>query len=320
MTHARALPLGLISVAGVGLAIQAISNSALGIRWDNPFAAALWSFVSGLVVITGMTLASATGRAGLRNVAAKLRDRSLPVWQVLGGVAGASIVLAQALTVEYIGVALFTVAFVAGQISAGLVVDHHGLAPGAPRAATGRRIFGAVVVIAAVLLLSADRLGSDPAVVLALAPFCSGLLVAVQQAGNARLRIAVGSALSATVVNFLTGALALALALMVDVALTGPPAIGLAGHQWWMLVGGAMGVVFIGLNVIVVGRLGVLLASLGALFGQLLGSLILDILFPQAGSNVSGFTFAGIALVLVGVAIVMLPGRPRPGRDIVSVD
>lgn len=320
MIPTKALPLGLISVAGVGLAVQSLANSALGGRWSSPFAAALWSFLSGLVLITAIALCSRAGRSGLAAVVAKLRDRSLPVWQVLGGVAGASIVLAQALTVQQIGVALFTVAFVAGQISAGLIVDHRGLAPGQPRSATRRRIFGAVVVVAAVVLMSTDRLAADPNTLLALAPFGSGMLVAVQQAGNARLREAVGSALSATVVNFLTGGIALTLVLLVSLAVAGPPSIGLGIGDWWMLVGGVVGVVFIGLNVVVVGRLGVLLSSLGALFGQLVGSLCIDLFFPQPGSHISGFTFAGIALVLVGVVIVMWPDRPPHERTVLPFE
>lgn len=317
---AKALPLGLISLAGVGLAIQSLANSALGMRWSNPYAAAVWSFVSGLVLITILALLSPAGRAGLVAVVRKLRDRSLPIWQVLGGVAGATIVLAQALTVQYVGVALFTVAFVAGQISAGLIVDHRGLAPGDARAATRRRIGGAVIVIAAVVLMSADRLASGPEVLLALAPFASGMLVAVQQAGNARLRIAIGSALSATVVNFLTGTCALGLVLLVNILLAGPPVLALSSGQWWMLVGGVAGVVFIGLNVIVVGRLGVLLSSLGALFGQLVGALCIDIFFPQPGSHISVFTFLGIAFVLVGVVVVMWPDRPAARRVTFTVE
>ena len=60
---------------------------------------------------------------------AAARAGALRPWQLLGGVAGASLVASQGITVGTIGVALFVVAVVAGQTSSGLAVDHAGLGP-----------------------------------------------------------------------------------------------------------------------------------------------------------------------------------------------
>ena len=61
-----------------------------------------------------------------------------------------------------------------------------------------------------------------------------------------------------------------------------------------------------------VARLGVLLLSLFALFGNLVGALALDALLPIQGSDVTLTTVASAAGVLVGIVVTVLPVPVRP--------
>ena len=63
-----------------------------------------------------------------------------------------------------------------------------------------------------------------------------------------------------------------------------------------------------GLTATVIKRLGVLVTSLAAVGGQLVGSLVLDIVVPAAGSRVSTATVLGTALTLLAVALASVSG------------
>jgi len=71
-----------------------------------------------------------------------------------------------------------------------------------------------------------------------------------------------------------------------------------------LYAGGALGIVFIALGTVVVGITGVLLLTLCTISGQLLGSLVLDLVVPVAGHGIQWTTLVGIALALVAVVIV----------------
>lgn len=74
--------------------------------------------------------------------------------------------------------------------------------------------------------------------------------------------------------------MALVLAAVVAVLVLGPPA-PLPG-EWYLYLGGPLGAVFIGLGAWVVGRIGVLLLSLGAVAGQIVSAVVLDAVVPAA--------------------------------------
>ena len=137
-------------------------------------------------------------------------------------------------------------------------------------------------------------------------------MTAFQQAANGRIKLRSASAATATFINFLGGSIflvAVALCLLAaGVRFTGLP--DLPG-EWWTLMGGVIGVAFIGITTVSVEHLGVLLLSLTSLFGSLVGSLVIDLLFPAAATPVTWTTYLAMAIVLSGVLIASLPRRRR---------
>nr|WP_243704866.1 DMT family transporter [Micromonospora sp. KC723] len=296
---------GLATASGVAVSVQSRINGELGVRLADGIAAALVSFGLGLLVLLVLVPATPVGRRGLRELYAALGVGRLRPWQCLGGVCGAFLVAAQGLTVGALGVAVFTVAVVAGQSASSLAVDRAGVGPSGRQRVTTARLAGAVLTVLAVLLSVGDRLGDPGALALAALPLLAGVGIAWQQAVNGRVRDASGSALTATLVNFSVGTVALLVTFAVDVAIRGQPAGAFPGEPR-LYLGGLIGIVFIAVAAALVRFTGVLLFGLATIAGQVIGAVLLDLFLPTAASHPGPATLAGAALTVVAVLITAL--------------
>ena len=305
------LAVGLPVAVATGLVIplQGRINGALGARLNDGIAAAVVSFTTGLVLIAVISLATPKGRAGLRRIVPAVRDRSFPRFYVMAGGIGALFVFAQSFTIGLLGVALFTVAAVTGQTLSGLLVDRMGIGPGGKRSITGVRILGSVLTVAAVAWAVSPRFGGNTdiasLVLPVLLPLAAGFLMSFQQAMNGTATVHYGTPVAATLVNFIAGAVILWIAWLIklSVAGAGNPLPG----EWWFYLGGPMGCLFIGLAALLVRSLGVLVTGLGMIAGQLVGSLVLDVVIPSPGAVVALPTVLGTVLTLAAIIVATLP-------------
>lgn len=307
----RTVPIIASFVVGTLTALQARINGQLAIELGNGLEAAVYSFGSGLVVLAILVLAVPSIRAGVVRIPRAIRAGELRWWQALGGILGGFFVGVQTATVPLLGVAVFTVAVVAGQSSNSLVVDRIGLGPAGVQRITGRRVVSAVIAVVAVTVAVSHRLGSpDFSVISLVFAFIAGLAIAVQQAINGRTARAAGNPMSATFLNFLFGTIALgtAFGLMWAVADRGPSA--LPPGPWWLYLGGVIGIVFIAIAAWAVPIVGVLLFALVTIAGQLSGALLLDVVAPTAGTDIAPTLILGVVLAFVAVAVAAR-GRPR---------
>jgi transporter family-2 protein len=308
----RRLPLWLAVggavLVGILTALQARINGSLGDALGEGFVASVISFGSGLLILLVASAALPNGRAGMRRLVSGVRARTIPLFLFGGGLAGAVTVATQSLTVATIGVALFTVGVVAGQTLSGLVLDRIGYGPGGVVAVTLRRVGGAALAVAAVVVCIAGGTGTSQWWMLTL-PFLAGAGIAWQQATNGRLRQHVDSALVATLVNFAGGTVALVIAAVVRAASAGLPPIPLVDP--WLYLGGAVGVVYIFLSAAIVRRTGVLLLGLGSVVGLLVTSIALDAFWPAPRGPALGVAAIAVAVALIGVTIVVVPRRRR---------
>jgi transporter family-2 protein len=289
---------------GALTALQSRVNGELARAIDDPYTAATISFGSGLAILLVALALWRPGRRGLGKVVVALRGRRLEWWMVLGGLSGAWFVTTQGLSVGVVGVALFTVAIVAGQTLGGIVFDLTGLGPGGRRRLTVTRLAGAVLALAAIGWAVSAQLAHDvPLLVMAL-PFVAGIAAAWQQAVNGRVRSVAESALTATVVNFAVGTAALVVVMLVHAASDGWPTS--MPEAWWLYAGGAIGCVFIAGQAVLVRNVGVLVLALCGVAGQLAAALSLDLLAPTSDRPVDVATIGGTVLALVAVVIASL--------------
>lgn len=315
----RALALPGAFLVGCLFTVQGKINGTLAERLgEGPRAgvgAAVVSFGSGLLILTVVLLALPAWRRDLARLRDSVRTGHLPRWQVFGGLAGALLVAAQGLSVATIGVALFIVAVVAGQTSSALVVDHVGLGPAGRAAVTPGRVTGAALAVAAVAVSGADSFtGGALVAFLALLPLVGGAGTAVQQAINAHVA-RVSSPWVATWNNFLVGTAALLVAFGLVHLLPG----GLDGlpGEWWLYLGGPIGVCFIFGAAVLVRVLGVLMFGLTTVAGQVVAAVVLDLVTDP--DQVTTRTYVAAVLTLLGVAVAGLsqwrsrrPARPGP--------
>ncbi|MHA7180620.1 DMT family transporter [Arthrobacter sp. MDB2-24] len=307
-------PLAL--AAGLAIPVQGRINGALGAVLDDGIAAALVSFGTGLIVMVALTLVLPGARAGARQIIPSVRERRFPPYYVAAGAIGAFFVFSQSLTVGILGVALFTVATVMGQSLSSLLVDRAGIGPGGKRAATPMRVIGVVLTVLSVIWAVSPRFGSAGEVstwlVPVLLPVAAGVLMSFQQAMNGTAAVHYGTPLAATLMNFIAGTAVLATAWLIKLALAGPG--NPLPSEWWYYLGGPMGCVFIGLGALLVRSLGVLITGLCMIGGQLVGSLLLDLVFPAPGTIVVFATVAGTLLTLGAIILTTLPWPRRARR------
>lgn len=296
------------------VAIQSRINGELGHKLGDGVPAALISFGTGLIVLLVGCAVIPPIRRSVGRVWRTIRTPSadgglLRWWQCIGGIAGAFLVATQSITVSVIGVAVFTVAVVAGQAVSSLVVDRLGFGPAGPQPYTPLRVIGAVVALVAVVLAVSDRLSHPSGLLLAILPALGGVGTAVQQAINGRVAqtaaIDASGAVAAGVINFLVGFTALLLVFVVDLIVRGAP--NSLPSSPWLYFGGICGVIFISSAAAVVRVVGVFVLGLGTIAGQLIASLFIDLFVPASDQAVTFPVVAGTLLALVAVVVAAVP-------------
>lgn len=301
--------LGAAVLIGVLTAAQARINGQLGLKLDDAFLAAFISFGSGLVIIAVLSTALPSGRRGVGVLVRGIRAGEIPWWMLVGGAAGAFTVATQGLVVATIGVSLFTVGLVAGQTVSGLLIDRVGFGPSGVVAVTMPRVAGgALALVAVALSFGGAGVGSIPLWMLVL-PFLAGGGIAWQQGANGRLRDRVGTPLTATLVNFIGGTFLLGIATLIHVLIEGPPN-GLSS-EWWVYLGGAMGVTYIFTAAAIVAYTGVLLLGLASIVGQLLAAVLIDLIWPTFDASGDLRSVLVVAIALASVVVAVLPSRRR---------
>ncbi|HEX2133115.1 MAG TPA: DMT family transporter [Actinophytocola sp.] len=293
----------LAAVGGVAFAVQGRVNGQLGQLMHDGVFAALISFAVGAVLLVVAVSSTPSARAGLLRLRTSVRGGRLSVWQCLGGASGAWVVTTQSLTVSILGVAVFTVAVVAGQTVAGLVVDRRGVGPGEARPVTPTRTAGAAITVLAVAVAVSDRvaLGDAAGLWWALLPALAGVGLAWQLAVNGLVRVESANVVVPTMVNFAVGTIVLVLAAAVDLAVRGWPQA--PPDDWWLYTGGVLGIVAVLTAVTAVRFTGVLLLGLGSVAGQLAGAVVLDAVVPSPGAALSATSVIGAVLTMVAVGV-----------------
>jgi transporter family-2 protein len=135
----------------------------------------------------------------------------------------------------------------------------------------------------------------------------TGVLLPLQALINARLGQQTSGALFASFASFLIGTVAIGIALLVT--RTPLPAWQQAsGLPPWVWFGGVIGAVFVVSATVLVPRLGAAALICLAVFGQLVGSLLLDHYgVLHAPKPADAMRIAGAALVAIGALMVVRP-------------
>ena len=299
-------------IASIIITAQSSINSELNTYTENPLITALINFTTGLIVLSVMMIFSSPIRQGFISIPRLVREGRLKRWQLFGGLSGAFFVASQSSLVQVIGVAIFTVAAVAGQTSAALLVDKAGIGPAGKQPVTLMRIGAAILGIVGVLVsvLGQDSTGQF-AFGAVLISFAAGALVSTQPALNGQIANHTGQPAAATMVNFIVGFITLVVVYAVAQQVN-PQSFNVPPMPWenpviWL--GGPFGVLFVLTASFMAKTLGVFLFTLTSVVGQLSGAILMDVLFPTASTNITWQLLLGISIT--GAAVVLASGKKQ---------
>ena len=294
----------LAALSGIMIALQARANGELSHRLDNGLQAALVSFGSGLIIIVIVALFNPSIKKGVRTLTKAVREKNLPTWTLFAGMLGGSFVAVQTQIVPLIGVAIYSVASIAGQSAISLVVDRIGLTGGGKKHITPRRVTAAFVTVFAVFISVADRLdGRDLSIAAVILGVVAGAIVGVQRALNGQINEYSQQSFTTSLLNFAMGTTFLTILLVIAIVFNGTKLSPLPAGPWWIYTGGVIGVVYIAFTSTIVQHLGVLTFTLISVGGQLVGSLLIDLISPTEGVQVSIYLVIGIAMTYLGVIV-----------------
>ena len=294
----------LAAISGFMIAVQARANGELSSRMGNPIEAALVSFGSGLIIISFISAFNPAIKNGARNLRGALKRKEIPLWTLFAGMLGGSFVAVQTQIVPIIGVAIYSVASIAGQTAASLVVDRIGLTGGGKKHITVRRVAAAGITVLAVLISVLDRIEANNLSVLAVLLGCfAGAIVGVQRALNGQINESTQQSFTTSLLNFIMGTTILVIFLGIGMLINRTEIVSLPAGPWWMYTGGTIGVIYIAFTSTIVQHLGVLTFTLISVGGQLVGSLLIDFYSPTEGVNVSIYLITGIAMTYLGVIV-----------------
>ena len=292
----------LAALSGVLIALQARANGELSHRLDNGLQAALVSFGSGLLIILIITPFSSHIKEGIANLRGAIVRKEIARWKLFAGALGGSFVAIQTQIVPLIGVAIYSVASIAGQTAMSLVVDRIGLTGGGKKLISPRRVTAAVITVFAVLVSVWDRIDANNLSMIAVTAGCiAGAVVGVQRALNGQINEHSHQSFTTSLLNFITGTSFLVIFILAGVALGKNELSPLPAGPWWIYTGGVIGVIYIAFTSTIVQHLGVLTFTLFSVGGQLAGSLIIDLVSPTDGVSVSAYLITGLAMTYVGV-------------------
>jgi transporter family-2 protein len=294
----------LSALSGVLIAGQSRINGELSAQMGDSLVAALVSFGSGLIFVCLISTFRKNIRIGFKQIFKAVKNKDFSYWRLGAGIFGASFVAMQTHVVPIVGVALFTVASLAGQTAISLWVDHVGLMGSGRSPITIRRVFAAVITVLAVVLSAWDRFAvSDFSITAISLAVIAGGWVGIQRALNGQINNYSNQSFATSQLNFITGTAFLLILLSLRSLFTDHSIMIFSSGPWWMFLGGSMGVIYIAFSAIAVQHLGVLDFTLFSVAGMLSGSLLIDLVAPTAGAKISGYLIAGLLLTYLGVII-----------------
>ena len=292
----------LAALSGVMIALQARANGELSHRLNNGLEAALVSFGSGLIIISAIAIFNPAIKEGIRNLRASIEKKEIARWKLLAGALGGSFVAIQTNIVPLIGVAIYSVASIAGQTAVSLIVDRIGLTGGGKKLISPRRVAAAVLTVLAVLVSVFDRIDAKNLSMVAVILGCiAGAVVGVQRALNGQINEYSHQSFTTSLLNFITGTSFLVLLIIGGIVVGKIELVALPAGPWWIYTGGVIGVIYIAFTSTIVQHLGVLTFTLFSVGGQLVGSLIIDLVSPTDGVHVSAYLVSGIVMTYLGV-------------------
>lgn len=301
---------------GMLLPVQTSVNTRLRTVVGSPFVASFLSFAIGttflsvLLLITGQSFGVETSLFATQ-----------PLWIWTGGLLGVLFLTGNIFLFPRLGSVQTVIMPIFGQILMGLWIDQFGWFNSTLHPVTPTRLVGVVLVFIGVLGTVAlpDWLARRRGRVLPQRPaekpnlngwrlfgVFTGMMSATQTAINGHLGTVLESSLKGALVSFIVGTSTLLLILLV----LRPTVswVGLRGQPAWIWLGGIIGALFIGGNILIVPLVGTGVTVVIVIIGTLLGSLLVDRfgLFGAPQRPITGIQLVSLLIMILGIIFIRL--------------
>lgn len=302
---------------GTGMSMQSAINSRLRFYVLSPFIASMLSFVVGTIFLSIVVMVN-----GLPLVPSISTVANQPLWIWLGGVCGVIALTTNIFIFPKIGSVETAIMPIIGMIITGMVIDHFGWFNSMVQTFGINRLFGVILIFTGVFLAvvlqdvmkrRTHQFESNPEDInkwpWRLAGFTGGSLLSVQAAINGELGAAVNSPFTASFISFFVGAVTLIIIVIVRDKTFMPvkhPFVQKA--PLWVWLGGIFGGFYVLINIFLVGEIGTGPTVVLVLFGQILGSLLVQQfgLFKSAKTAIVPVQILGLLIMLTGVILINL--------------
>lgn len=307
--------IGIIS--GVAATVQASFNGEIRRRFRSPYITAAVNFIVALTLIAIVLLITEHSLALPVSEIVKY-----PPWIWMGGVCGATIVMAGIFCLPVLGSARNMMLLCFGQIMAGLLIDHFGIFDAPVTKMSLLRAAGALLEIVGIAFISIEKgekskSGMSGKVIMFIVfDIFTGFVAAAQVAINGTLGVVADSPVRATLVS-MCGALLTMAVICSLIGMFGGKASLFDGKKApegkirftpFFLSGGLMALVVVGGNAITGPVLGTGMVTMMNLFGMMAAGLAVDAT-GFLGIDKKPVTFRkifGMALMLAGTAMISL--------------
>lgn len=292
----------LAAVVGALIAAQGRFNGDLAVAGAGALVAGWLSYLGTLATIALVVILR--GRAA--RTATLLRDRGRWWWYAIG-LCGVPIVLVSAYGIPIVGLAVASVASVAGQTVAGLALDARGVGVPTRLPMTGRRGLAAATAIAGLALAmvagSGDAgVGAGRSVAIGALFFAAGATLAVQNAGNGAVAQASGDPTIAGLASATGGTVAISFVVGVAAAAGALRGVALptAPGDWYLYLGGPLGAGIVVAAAWAVRHLGTFALTLTVVGGQLVTAMLVDV---NRGLGTPWTTVASVLAIVAATAL-----------------
>lgn len=302
-------------LAGVGLPIQTSINARLKNQLGSPYKASLASFIVALIFL--ITLLLFTGQNVMIPFARLLSE---PIWIWAGGLCGVIFLTGNILLLAKLGGVQTVIFPVVGQVFMGLIIDTFGFFYAEQKILTLYRLFGCLLVILGVLLVSLEKNttklnGVEESVkqnksiwICRILGIFTGGLSSMQVAINGYLGRIIESPIKASVISFLIGILFLSLLCIY----TGFKQRKIkkydldTAYPLWTWSGGVFGGFYILANILLSGEIGPGTTVILLLVGATLGGLLIDCfgLFGQIKKHINLTKLFGMIIMVLGAITI----------------
>lgn len=298
-------------IGGVMIPFQTSINNRLSVYTKSPIYTSAISFGVGVLFLLLLNAFTNPHKLTIHFFS----EQSFHYYWFAGGMIGVIFLTGNLLLLPKIGASLTVVISLIGQIVMGVIIDRFGWFGAQVQPITIYSIFGVILLIVGITLMNYVKSDRKKKIntsfyLWLMAGFIIGFGPPIQTAINSKLGQQVNSALMASLVSFTVGFIVLLILKTVTNKNFKLETMDKSHGKLKPihLIGGALGVIYITVNIFLMPYLGAALTTIAGMLGQMIIALIIDHfgLFGIHERKITLRKLVGISIIVIGVLFLRL--------------